>query len=75
MDCYKARKKRKAHDREALTASIGAAIQYPSSVHPNSPNAQDELALLTSIDDFTCKILFAVFVHRDTPWGRMSARC
>ncbi len=28
LDCYKPRKKRKAHDREVLTASIGALIQH-----------------------------------------------
>ncbi len=31
--CYKPRKKRKAHDREVLTASIGALIQHDASLH------------------------------------------
>lgn len=41
LDCYKAGKKRKAHDREVLTASIGALIQHDSSLHLWSPFAQE----------------------------------
>ena len=33
LDCYKPRKKRKTHDREVLTASIGALIQHDASLH------------------------------------------
>ena len=33
LECYKARKKRKTHDREVLTASIGALIQHDASLH------------------------------------------
>ena len=73
MDCYKARKKRKAHDREVLTASIGALIQHDSSVHLWSPFAEDKWTLITSIDDFSRKILFADFVPRDTTWAHIQA--
>ena len=38
LDCYKVRKKRKTHDREVLTASIGALIQHDSSLHLWSPS-------------------------------------
>jgi transposase len=31
--CYKPRKKRKVHDREVLTASIGALVQHDGSKH------------------------------------------
>jgi hypothetical protein len=33
LDCYKPSKKRKSHDREVLTASIGALVQHDSSLH------------------------------------------
>jgi hypothetical protein len=36
-DCYKARQKRKTHDREVLTASVSALIQHDSSLHLWSP--------------------------------------
>jgi hypothetical protein len=39
LGCYKPRKKRKTHDREVLTASIGALIQHDSSLHLWSPFA------------------------------------
>lgn len=32
-DCHKPRKKKKDHDREVLTASIGALIQHDASLH------------------------------------------
>ena len=38
LDCYKPRKKRKRHDREVLTASIGALVQHDSSLHLWSPS-------------------------------------
>ena len=33
LDCYKPHKKRKTHDREVLTASIGALVQHDASRH------------------------------------------
>ena len=42
LECYKARKKRKTHDREVLTASIGALIQHDSSLHLWSPFAEEK---------------------------------
>ena len=47
LDCYKPRKKRKAHDREVLTASAGALIQHDASTHLWSPFAQEKWALIT----------------------------
>jgi len=73
LDCYKARKKRKTHDREVLTASIGALIQHDSSWHLWSPFVEDKWALITSIDDFSRKLLFADFVPKDTTWAHIQA--
>ena len=73
LDCYKARRKRKAHDREVLMASIGALIQHGSSVHLWSPFAEQKWTLVTSIDDFSRKILFADFVPKDTTWAHIQA--
>lgn len=73
LDCYKARKKRKTHDREVLTASIGALIQHDSSLHLWSPFAEEKWALITSIDDFSRKLLFADFVPKDTTWAHIQA--
>jgi 5'-3' exonuclease len=62
LDCYKPRKKRKTHDREVLTTSIGALIQHDSSLHLWSRFAQEKWSLITSIDDFSRMLLFADFV-------------
>jgi transposase len=73
LDCYKPRKKRKPHDREVLTASIGALIQHDSSLHLWSPFAQEKWSLITSIDDFSRMLLFADFVLKDTTWAHIQA--
>jgi transposase len=73
LDCYTPRKKRKAHDREVLTASIGALIQHDSSLHLWSPFAQEKWVLITSIDDFSRMLLFADFAPKDTTWAHIQA--
>ncbi len=64
--CYKLRRKRKVHDREKLTASIGAPVQHDASTHLWSPFAQEKWALITTIDDFSRKLLFADFFPKET---------
>lgn len=73
MDCYKPHRKGKAHDREVLTASIGALVQHDASLHLWSPYAQEKWTLITSIDDFSRKLLFAEFVPRETTWTHIQA--
>jgi len=73
LDCYKPRKKRKTHDREVLTASIGALIQHDASLHQWSPFAQKKWYLVTSIDDYSRKLLFADFFPKETTWTHIQA--
>jgi len=73
LGCYKPRKKRKAHDRQVLTASIGALVQHDASIHLWSPLAQEKWALITSIDDFSRKLLFADFFPKETSWTHIQA--
>ena len=74
LDCYKPRKKkRKTHDREVSTASIGALIQHDSSHHLWSPYAQEKWYLITSIDDFNRKLLYADFARKETTWAHIRA--
>ena len=73
LGCYKPRKKRKAHDREVLTASIGALVQHDASTHLWSPLAQEKWALITSIDDFSRMLLFADFFPKETTWAHIQA--
>jgi len=73
IDCHKPRRKRKTHDREVLTASIGALIQHDASTHKWSPLAKEKWTLITSIDDFSRKLLYADFVPRETTWAHIQA--
>ncbi len=73
LGCHKPRRKRKVHDREVLTASIGALVQHDASLHLWSPLAKEKWTLITSIDDFSRKILFADFFPRETTWAHIQA--
>lgn len=73
LDCHIPRRKRKAHDREVLTAAIGALIQHDSSLHQWSPYTQEKWYLVTSIDDYSRKLLFADFFPKETTWAHMQA--
>ena len=73
LGCHKPRRKRKSHDHEVLTASIGALIQHDASLHLWSPFAKEKWTLITSIDDFSRKILFADFFTRETTWAHIQA--
>ena len=73
LDCHKPRKKKKVHDREVLTASIGALIQHDSSLHRWSPLSDEKWYLFTSIDDYSRKLLFADFFPKETTWAHIQA--
>jgi transposase len=73
LDCHKPRRKKKIHDREVLTASIGALVQHDASLHLWAPEAKEKWTLITSIDDYSRKILFADFVPAETTWTHIQA--
>jgi hypothetical protein len=73
LGCYIPRRKTKPHDREVLTASIGALVQHDASYHLWSPSAQQKWTLITSIDDFSRKLLFADFFPQETTWSHIQA--
>jgi len=73
LDCYRPRPKKKVHDREVLTTSIGALIQHDASLHLWSPYAQEKWTLITSIDDYSRKLLFADFFPHETTWSHIQA--
>jgi len=73
LDCHKPRKKKSEHDREVLTASVGALIQHDSSFHMWSPLSQRKWYLITFIDDFSRKLLYADFVEKETTWAHILA--
>jgi len=70
---YFLRPKRKAHDREVITNYPGELIQHDSSHHQFAPYASDKWYLITSIDDYSRLILYAVLVERETTWEHILA--
>jgi hypothetical protein len=73
LKCYKPKKKRKAHDQEVLTTSIGDLIQHDASLHKWSPYATEKWTLITSIDDYSRMLLYADFVPEENTWTHIQA--
>ena len=73
LGCYQSHPRKKAHDREVLTTAIGALIQHDASQHRWSPYAGERWALITSLDDFSRKILYAELVEQETTWAHIRA--
>ncbi len=73
-DLYLPKKKRKKiHDREVLTNYAGELIQHDSSIHLWAPAAKEKWYLITSIDDFSRFMLYAVLLRRETAWAHILA--
>ncbi|MCJ7790583.1 MAG: hypothetical protein MUP69_10505 [Candidatus Atribacteria bacterium] len=70
---YFLKPKRKAHDREVITNYPGELIQHDSSHHLFAPYADRKWYLITSIDDYSRLILYAVLVERETAWEHILA--
>ncbi|MCJ7707866.1 MAG: hypothetical protein MUO38_09645 [Anaerolineales bacterium] len=73
LGCHRPRRKNRPHDREVLTASVGALIQHDGSSHRWSPFAKEKWTLITSIDDYSRMILFADFFPAETTWAHIRA--
>jgi len=73
LGCYQPHPKKKAHDREVVTTAIGALIQHDASHHRWSPYAKERWVLITSLDDFSRKILFADLFEEETTWAHIRA--
>jgi len=65
--------KRTIHDREVLTNYPGELIQHDSSYHLSSPAAKEKWYLITSLDDFSRFILYAVLLKKETSWAHIQA--
>ena len=70
---YLTRPKRKVHDREVITNYPGEMIQHDSSHHKFAPYAASKWYLITSLDDYSRLILYAVLIERETTWTNIIA--
>jgi hypothetical protein len=73
LGCYRPHPRKKVHDREVVTTAIGALIQHDASHHRWSPYAKDRWVLITSIDDFSRKLLYAELFEQETTWAHIRA--
>jgi hypothetical protein len=73
LGCYQPHPRKKTHDREVLTTAIGALIQHDASHHRWSPYAAERWVLITSLDDFSRKILYADFLEQESTWAHIKA--
>src|SRR3990170_396791 len=74
LDCYiPHRRRQQPHTREVLTTAIGALVQHDASLHLWSPYAQEKWTLITSIDDYSRKLLFADFFPHEASWSHIQA--
>jgi hypothetical protein len=70
---YLTKPKQKVHDREVITNYPGELIQHDSSHHLFALYASDKWYLITSLDDYSRLILYAVLVERETTWEHILA--
>ena len=65
--------KRKAHTREVITNNVGELIQHDSSIHLWSPYAKNKWWLITSIDDYSRFMFYAMLVLKDVTLAHIKA--
>jgi hypothetical protein len=70
---YKEKPKKKIHDREVITNYVGELLQHDSSHHLFAPDGKVKWYLITTIDDYSRKILFADFYLRERTWWHIFA--
>jgi hypothetical protein len=70
---YLKKPKKTAHDREVLTRYAGELIQHDSSYHLWAPASQEKWYLITSLDDYSRFMLYAVLLKTETSWAHILA--
>jgi len=70
---YLKKPQKTVHDREVLTRYVGELIQHDSSYHLWAPAAREKWYLITSLDDHSRFILYAVLVRKETSWTHIQA--
>jgi len=69
----KRHKKTNPHTKEVLTNYAGELIQHDTSHHKWSPYASEKWYLVTSLDDFSRYMLYAILLKKETSWAHIRA--
>jgi len=70
---YSKAKKKKAHDRQVLSNYAGELLQHDSSHHKWSPYADAKWYLITTLDDYSRKILYGDLLESESSWAHIEA--
>ena len=70
---YLKKPQRAIHAREVLTRYAGELIQHDSSHHLWAPAAKEKWYLITSLDDYSRFLLYAVLIRKETSWTHILA--
>jgi hypothetical protein len=70
---YLKKPKKTAHDREVLTRYAGELIQHDSSHHLWAPASREKWYLITSLDDYSRFMLYAILLKTETSWAHILA--
>ena len=70
---YLKKSKRTIHDREVLTRYAGELIQHDASHHLWAPASQEKWYLITSLDDYSRFMLYAILIKKETSWAHILA--
>lgn len=71
--CYREPRMKKIHDREVITNYVGELIQHDSSVHQWSPYTNQKWYGITSLDDYSRRIVFGDLFEVENRWNHISA--
>ena len=63
---YLRKPQRTPHDREVLTRYVGELIHPDSSHHLWAPAAKEKWYLITSLDDYSRFLLYAILLRKET---------
>lgn len=64
---------RKRHDRIVQTTAAGMLFQHDASDHLWTPYTQKKWQLITTLDDYSRKLLYADFFEHQTAWAHIEA--
>lgn len=70
---YLKKPKKTAHDREVLTRYVGELIQHDASHHLWAPASREKWYLITSLDDYSRFMLYAILLKTETSWAHILA--
>lgn len=63
----------KRHDRIVETTAVGMIFQHDASDHLWTPYAEKKWQLITTLDDYSRKLMYADFFEHQTAWAHIEA--